>query len=230
MNRWPILRYLLSSHTVVLVGFLLGVYLLVAVIVAVAAMFTEVTVSGVDIAGQVLPWLAAGYGYSAAALLSTVLTHGRTRREFLAQHPVFLLVTAGLLAVVATGAYAVEAVVYRAAGWTRTFQDQRVFEAGDYPLILLAYVSMLAVWMMTGALLGGAFYRDEGGGLLALLPAAVLLSVSGGANGFLSLPFTRWGLTSAPEVAVVTVVAVAAGWALLWAALRDVPLRTRVAS
>ncbi|MEV0899467.1 hypothetical protein [Actinoplanes sp. NPDC049802] len=228
MSRWPIGRYLLANHTVFLTGVLIAVYLLTAVLVAVAALVTDVTVSGVDITGQVLQWLAVAYGYSATALLSTVLTHGRTRREFLVQHPVFQIVTAGVLAAVVTGAYAVEAAVYRAAGWSRALQDHRVFAVDDYPTIFLAYASMLAIWMMTGAFLGAAFYRWQAAGAAALVPAAIVLTLSGGANGFLSLPFARLGLSSPPEIVVVTVVAVAAGWALLWATLRDVALRTRV--
>ncbi|GAA4969145.1 hypothetical protein [Actinoplanes utahensis] len=223
MSRLPIARYLFSSHTLFLIMFLGAFYLLVAVVVAVAALATPITLSGVDVAGQALHWLALGYGYSAATLLTTMIVHGRTRREFLVQHPLFQVVTSAVLAALITGVYALEAVVYRAAGWTRRLQDHRIFEATDYPTIFGAYWSMLTVCLMTGAFLGAAILRWETAGALALLPAAVVVVYAGAANGLFSLPFARVGLDVA-----VTAVMVAAGWALLWSAVRDMPVRIRV--
>ncbi|MDI6105093.1 hypothetical protein QLQ12_41565 [Actinoplanes sp. NEAU-A12] len=143
MSRWPIARYLFCAHTVFLVMFLGAVYVLVGVILAAAVTRGPATISAVDVAGQVLHWLAVGYGYSATGVLARMVVHGRTRREFLIQHPVFQVVTAGVLAALLTGVYAAEAVLYRAAGWARALQDHRVFEAGDYPMIFLASWYML---------------------------------------------------------------------------------------
>jgi hypothetical protein len=191
-------------------------------------LFTPITVSAVDIGGQVLFWLAAGYGYSAAGLLATMVSYGRTRREFAWQYPVFQLVTAVVVAALVTGAYAAEALLYRSAGWTRHLQDQRVFEAGDHLLVFVSYLCMLAICLVTGAFVATAFYRWESGGVLALLPAAVLLAYGGTMTGFFSLPFARLDVAGAPALLAVTFAAVAAGWALLWAAVRDVSLRTGV--
>lgn len=228
MTRWPIFRYLLGSHTVFLLMFLAAFYAFCGLILAVAAALTPITLSVVDAAGQPLHWLTLAYGGSAASVLTATLAHGRTRREFLLQHPMFQLVTASVLAAAITGVYALEAALYRAAGWTGNFQDHRTHEAGDYPMIFLTHLSMLAVCTMTGAFLGTAFYRWEAAGGLALLPAAVLVVVAGGANGFFTLPFARFGLTSAPELIAVTVAVVAAGWALLWLSVHDLALRTKV--
>ena len=229
MSRWPIARYLFSAHTVFLVLFLGALYLLVGVILAVVAMRGPASISAVDVAGQVLHWLAVGYGYSAVGVLTTMVVHGRTRREFLLQHPVFQLVTTVVLAALITGVYAAEAVLYRAAGWTQAMQGNRVFAAGDYPMIFLAYTSMLAVCLMTGTFTGVWMARWEGSGAAALIPAAVLLLVAGGANGFFSLPFARFGADGAPWLVAVSAAAFAVGWVLLWAAGRDLPLRTKVA-
>lgn len=223
MSRLPILRYLLSSHTVFLIMCLGAFYLLVAVVLGVAALLTPITLSAVDAAGQALHWLALGYGFSAAGLLSTVVAHGRTRREFLLQHPLFQFVTSAVLAALITGVYALEALVYRAAGWTRGLQQQRVFEAGDHPLIFGAYWAMLALCLMTGTFLGAAFLRWDAAGAVALLPVAVLVVYGGAAHGLFSLPFARVG----PDLAAI-VPMVAAGWALLWLTARDMPVRTRV--
>ncbi|GIF45311.1 hypothetical protein [Actinoplanes xinjiangensis] len=230
MSRWPILRYLLSQHLVFLVLFVAGGCLLALLVLPVFLLFTPITMSAVDVGGQVLFWLAAGYGYGAAGLLATMVSHGRTRREFAWQYPVFQLVTAVVLAGLLTGVYAAEALLYRLAGWTRHLQDQRIFDAGDHLLIFVSYLCMLAICLATGAFVGTAFYRWEGGGVLALLPAAALLAYGGAMTGFFTLPFARLAISGAPTMLAVTVAAVAAGWALLWASVRDVSLRTRVAA
>lgn len=229
MSRWPIARYLFSAHTVFLVVCLGVLYLLVGVVLAIVATRTPASISAVDVAGQVLHWLAVGYGYSAVGVLTTMVVHGRTRREFLLQHPVFQLVSAAVLAALITGVYAAEAALYRAAGWTQAMQPHRVFEAGDYPAIFLAYLGMLAVCLMTGTFTGVWMARWEGSGAVALLPAALLLVVAGGANGFFSLPVARFGPDGLPWLAAVCAAVFAVGWALLWVAGRDLPLRTRVA-
>jgi hypothetical protein len=228
VSRWPILRFLLSEHLVFLMLFLTGGYLLAVLVVPVFLLFTPITLSAVDIGGQVLFWLAAGYGYGAAGLLATVVSHGRTRREFAGQYPVFQLVTAVVLAALITVVYAAEAVLYRAVGWTRNLQNQRVFEAGDHLLIFVAYLCMLAIFLTTGAFVGTAFYRWEAGGVFALLPAAVLLAGGGSMTGFFDLPFVRPAVSGAPAMLAVTAAAVAAGSVLVWAAVRDVSLRAGV--
>ncbi|WP_433833480.1 hypothetical protein ACQP2E_18990 [Actinoplanes sp. CA-015351] len=226
MSRWPILRYLLGSHTIFLLFVMFGVYLFVAVVVAVVAQFTEIRLSGVDVVGQALPWVALGYGATAANLIVTTLVHGRSRREFLMQHPVFQVVTTLLLAALITAAFAIETLVYRSLDWQQKVQEQRFYaSASDYPQIFAAHWSMLMTWLMIGVFIGVAFYRWEAAGGLALLPAAAVVLVTGGVNGFFSLPFARTDLPLLP----LTLAAVAAAYALLWVSARDVPLKTRVA-
>lgn len=230
MSRWPILRFLTTEHLVFLLLFLAGGYLLAVLVVPVFALWRPVTLSAVDIAGQVVFWLAAGYGYGAAGLLSTVVAHGRTRREFAVQYPVFQLVTAVVLAGLITGVYAGEAALYRAAGWTRNLQDQRIFDSGDYPLIFVAYLCMLALCLVAGAFTATGFYRWESGGVLVLLPAALLLAGGGTMTGFFDLSLVDPGVSGAPGVLAVTAAAMAGGAFLLWLSVRDVSLRTRVSA
>jgi hypothetical protein len=226
MKRWPIARYLFSSHLVIVPLFLIALYLACAVLLGVAAAVTEIRISVADIAGQVLPWFALGYGATASGLLATMLVHGRTRREFLRQHPVFVVVASVLLSGITTGVYAIEAMVYRAFDWPQKVQGSRIYEtATDYGTIFMTYWSMYLFWLMVGVFLGVAFYRSEAIGVLALLPAGALAIAVGGVNGFFSLPFARTDL----NVAAVTVVAVAIIWVLLWVTGRDVPVRSRVA-
>ncbi|WP_229074863.1 hypothetical protein [Actinoplanes sp. DH11] len=225
MTRWPILRYLLSSHTVFLLLVLIPIYLFVGVVVGAVSIYVDIRLSGVDVVGQVLPWAALGYGASTSNLLPTMLVHGRTRREFLTQHPIFQVITTGLVAALITGCYAIETAAYRALDWEQKVQQQRIYAADEYGTIFTAYWSMLLIWLMVGVFVGVAFYRWEAGGGLALIPAAVLVVLSGGVNGFFSLPFARTDLPLLP----VTVVAVAIAYGLLWLSGRDVSLRAKVA-
>jgi hypothetical protein len=226
VRRFPIARYLLLSHLPFLVMALAGIYLLVGVILGVVvAVSGPASVSAVDVAGQVLHWVAVGYGYGASGLLATVLVHGRTRREFIVQHPAYQLVAAVVLAALITGVYAAEAALYDAAGWTQAMQPDRPFGAGDYPMIFAANASMLSVALLTGSFAGVGVYRREGIGVLALLPAAGLLVYGGAVHGFFSLPFAPDATPIAMTLAVL-----AAGWALLWMVARDVPLTTEVSA
>ncbi|MEU8244561.1 hypothetical protein AB0C07_40425 [Actinoplanes missouriensis] len=221
-----ILRYLLGSHTIFLLGCLVPIYLFAVAVVAVVSIFTDIRLSGMDAIGQALPWVTAGYGAATSSLLATMLVHGRTRREFLIQHPAFQVITTGLGAALITGFYALEVLLYRAAGWQQKVQEQRVYHsADDYGTVFLAHWSMLLTWLMVGIFIGVAFYRWEAAGGLALIPAGVILAYCGGVNGFFSLPFFRTDLPLVP----VTLAAVAIAYGLLWLSARDVPLRTRVA-
>ena len=226
MRRWPIARYLFSTHLWFIPLLLIGFYLACAVLLAVAAAVTDIRISVADIGGQVLPWFALGYGATASGLLATMLVHGRTRREFLGQHPVFQVAVSALLAGVTTGVYAVEAAVYRGFGWAQKVQEHRVYDsATEYGTVFTAYWCMYLLWLAVGVFLGVAVYRWEAAGALAVLPAGALVVVAGGTTGFFNLPFARTDL----NFVAVSVVAVAIAWALMWVAGRDVPLRTRVA-
>jgi magnesium-transporting ATPase (P-type) len=225
MSRWPIARYLLGTHTVFLLMILFGLYVATAVVIGVVSFFADITLSGADMLSHALPWAAIGYGASTATLLSTVLVHGRTRREFLLQHPIFQVITTAAIAAMITGVFALETVAYRALGWEQKVQDQRIYSATEYGTIFGAYWSMLLIWLMVGVFFGVLMYRCDAFGLVAIVPAALILITTGGVNGFFSLPFARTDLPLAP----VTLVAVALAYAMLWFTARDVPLKTRVA-
>ncbi|BAL89341.1 hypothetical protein AMIS_41210 [Actinoplanes missouriensis 431] len=226
MNRWPIARYLLGSHTVFLLIVLAGIYVFALLVVGAVSLFTDIRLSSVDVVGQALPWVAFGYGAGTSGLLTTVLVHGRTRREFLLQHPVFQVITTLLAAALITGAFAVEGLAYRAFGWTQKVQEQRAYDtAGDLATIFGVHWSMLLIWLMLGVFVGVAFYRWEAAGGLCLVPAGLLVLWTGGVNGFFSLPFARTGMPLVP----VTLAAVVIAYGLLWYSARDVSVRTRVA-
>ncbi|MEU4426061.1 hypothetical protein AB0F81_36030 [Actinoplanes sp. NPDC024001] len=230
MTRWPIARYLLGTHYLFLLAVLIGFYLAIGVILAVVSRFTEITLSAADIGGQILNWMAAGYGFTACSVLAVVMVHGRTRREFLVQHPAYQIILTGTAAALITGVYAAETALYSALDWGQKVQDERAYESTtDYPTIFVAYWSMLLIWQMVGAFVGVAVYRWETPGALAALPAAALLLLSGGINGFFQLPFVPVDIEAPLPMAGATVIVVAVTWAMLWATGRDIPVRAQAA-
>ena len=231
MSRWPIARYLFSTHYPFLILILLGFYLACAVLLTVVSLLTDVRISTVDASAQVLTWLCLGYGASATSMLSTMMRHGRTRREFLLQYPLFLLALAATAAAVITLVYAGEAAVYRALDWGQELQKHRVYEsATDFPAIFVSYLSVLLIWLVVGAMLGTAFYRWEGNAVLVLPIAAVVVLVTGGFNGFFGLvPALRAEDAGLGVILAVTAVAAAAVWAMIFGTVRDISLRTKTA-
>ncbi|MEV6302047.1 hypothetical protein AB0M02_21715 [Actinoplanes sp. NPDC051861] len=230
MNRWPITRYLLSTHYIFLILILVGFYAACGVLLTTVALLSNISISTVDVAAQVLCWLALAYGTSATTTLGTVLVHGRTRREFLAQYPAYLGLSALTLAALITLVYAGETALYSAFDWPQKLQDHRVYEsASDYPVIFVTYLSMLLMWLLAGAVIGAGIYRWEANGIVVTVPfAAVVLLVTGGFNGFFSLvPFLRAGTTDLAVILAVTLVAAAATWAVFHGTVRDVALRIK---
>lgn len=230
-RRWPIGHLLMTTHLFFLVLCWTAFIVLAGLVLAGVAIFGTVRISAVDGGGQVLRWLALGYGaHLVYTTLPTYLVHGQTRGEFLRQAPVFQFVASGILAALTTGAYAVESLLYRANGWNQAFIEDRIYGAGQYPLIFLSYWSMLLVWTVTGSFLGAAFYRLQAGGVLALVLGVPLLLVSGVGNGFANVPFID--LSFGLDVGAAGAVAVSAGCAAValafaWALVRDMPLRTQ---
>ncbi|GLY02980.1 MULTISPECIES: hypothetical protein [Actinoplanes] len=228
-RRWPIAHLLLTTHLPFLAVCLAGLILLAWLILGGVSAFGSVRISALDVGGPFLRWLALGYGYHLlATMLPTFLVHGRTRREYLLQVPVFQLVTTAVLAGMTTLGYAAETVLYRAAGWPHQLAQDRLYDnTGDYLLIFGNYWTMLLGWMVTGWFLGAAFYRFQVGGVLALPVALGLLL----ANATGDLPIVDAGQWH-QDLGVPVALALAAGGTvvaavLCWAIARDMPLHTR---
>lgn len=231
-GRWPIARLLFSTHLPFLVICWFAMLAVTGVVLLGVAVFGTVRISAIDVGGQILRWLAVGYGaYLTHSVLPTYLVHGQTRGEFLRQVPVYQFVATGVLAGMTAAAYAGESLLYRANGWSQTFLEQRLYsDGGEYPVIFLSYWSMLLVWSLTGLFLGAAFYRLEAGGVLLLLVAVPLLIVSGLSNGFVDLPFVRLGFSTGFDPLTTVLVSgfsALVALAVAWALARDMPLRSK---
>ena len=232
-RRWPIGHLLLTTHLPFLLLCWAALVALAGLVLAGVAIFGTVRISTMDVGGQILRWLALGYGaHLTFTALPIYLVHGQTRREFLLQTPVYQFVATGVLAGFTTIAYAGESLLYRANRWPQALADDRIYNATtEYPLVFLSYWGMLLVWTLTGLFIGAGFYRLQAGGVLVLPVALVLLVASGLGNGFLSLPFLELGF-GLRDLAIPAAVTLSAGcalvaWGLAWAMARDMPLRTR---
>ena len=210
------------------VGCVVGVVLIVAGV----ALFRDITVSGWDQAVQVIRWLALGYGtYLTGRLLSQLIAHGQTRRDFMIHVSGFVTAVSAVLAGLMTVGYLVERLIYRALGWPHKVDDDRLFTSStDVAPIYISYLVLFLVWTIIGAMLGAAFYRLEAGGAL-FLPVALVLALGsgmlirfGGLPLFSSLPDLR----DLPLAAIVGLGALiyAAGVGITWALVRDLPVRS----
>ncbi|GAA2533172.1 hypothetical protein [Pilimelia columellifera] len=232
-RRWPIAYLLLTTHLPFLVFCLAGLLVVAGLVLGGVAVFGAVRISALDVGGQLLRWLALGYGYYLLrTMLPMVLVHGRTRREYLCQVPVFQLITTGVLAGATTLGYAAESLLYRAAGWPHQLAEARLYsDTTDHLVIFASYWMMLLGWMATGSFLGAAFYRLRAGGVLALPVALLLLAVNGLSNGVLSLPFIKLDLLpqdlGVPAALTLGAASTLVAVGLCWLLARDMPLRTR---
>jgi hypothetical protein len=238
-DRGVILRHRLSVDGAGLPliggGFLLTVLLLTGIV----STFTEVRISGWEIATQVVRWFVAAIGvYVTAVYLPLYVTHGRTRREVARDSAIFLAIYAVLVAVLVTVGFAIERVIYRIAGWSQRLENTHLFDAPDqYHLILFEHVVLLTVWVAAGAMLGAALYRGVGLGL-ALVPlglgTVVLTEVVTGPGSFGPLPPPLLEVTGLQLGAFTPLTAAATALlccgllaAVTWSIVRDVPIRNQ---
>ena len=240
-RSWTVARHRMRVDGVGVLMLWAGFVVAVGVLLLVVAGLGTVTISAWEQATQVPRWFAGAMGvYLTAVYLPLYIAHGETRRDVAVQSSVFAVAYAAILSVLMAAGYGIETLVYGLADWPQVLQGDHLYGAPDqYPMILLQYWLVFLVWMAGGALLGGAFYRRGGLGLL-MLPVALLMAlvveVALGAQAFGPLPppvVERLPVAIVPDTLVGAVgacLAVAAvGAALTWAVVRDLPVRNRVA-
>lgn len=213
--------------------------LFVAVLVGLVAYFGEIRTSGWEKATQLPRWYAGAIGvYMTALYLPVYIAHGRTRKEFLKQAPLAIVVTTTVLALLMTIGFGIEYVAYRIAGWPQTLSSTHLFESPtEFGLVFLEFWLAFAVWMVAGTFLGASFYRNPGLGFL-LLPVALLtvtlVEGSLGGNATVSaLPplltlFDIIPQSGTVDRALATAAGCAAvGWTITWLVARDLPMKTK---
>lgn len=200
--------------------------------------FTDIRISGWEVGTQLVRWFGAIGVYTTAIYLPLCVAYGRTRREVAVDSAIFAGVYAALVGVLITVGFALEALIYRRAGWSQLLSNVHLFDAPDqYHLVLFEHVVVLSVWVAAGAMLGAAFYRSDGLGMVSIPVglAAVILTEVGTGPGYLGPPppplLELGGLelgTFSPLAAAATALLCCGVLAAItWLIVRDLPIRNQ---
>jgi hypothetical protein len=242
-SRWTIARHRLAGDVPATVFLWLIFAVIVAAVGVAMAGLGAVTGSVWEPAARIPRWFAAAVGASLTwSSLPVYLAHGYTRREFAMQMPVFIVGFAAALAVLMTIGFAIETLVFRAAGLPSALSTPHLFTSpGQLPLVFVEFLLLLPVWTVAGALLGAAFARNTGLGALLIPAALVMVTMPEFAAGPGNLAPPVFGLAplmarslavfgrpdpSLTAALVACVGVVALGMAGVWALIRDIPVRT----
>lgn len=211
-----------------------GLVITVMGIAAGIAYFSDVTESVWVSASNIASWYVAFMcGYVIYQSVPMFIAHGRTRRDTAIEAVIFLTSFAAAAALLITAGYLIEYGIYEIAGWPRDMPDDHLFTShGDVLAIFWEYWLSYLVWAVSGGLVGAAFYRYQSNGWLALIPAAILVSLAGVNSGTQFMGFIlRWlpsVETSSPLL--FTSLAIASfviGLVLTWPFIRDLPIHNR---
>lgn len=233
--RQPVFRHLWrASGLLPLWALFLAV---VAVITLVVGFFVDIEKSAWGYAAQLPPWFLFGLGvYASAVYLPLHITHGHTRKEFLAQALVWVMLLAPAAAALMTLTFGIERLAYQATGWTQAFDDDvdGLFSTPEqYGWIFVGSWLVYLSYMAIGAALGAAFYRQAWHGLAGLLmiPVALVLIVPGsmaGWSGASEVPASLWPDRAAAVTITGSLLAFVVAGSITWAFVRDMPVRSNV--
>lgn len=237
-RAWPILTQRLREDVGWLPMIVGAFFVFVLIVTFVVSLYRDVSVSGWDIGSQIPRWYAGGVGvYLAAVYLPLYVAHGHTRRNISRQLAtfavVFVVVFAGLIGL----GYAIEHLIYDAAGWTQQLTADHLFTSPlAYWTIVFEFGGVLGVWVVGGAMLGAGFYRKPALGLV-LIPVALVMAAAteaaygpgmfDGISALLALFGVTVAQTTPVGAAATSTVLIAGALAVTWALVRDLPLRTK---
>lgn len=223
-EQWFLLGAVWACYQVVVLGFTFGI-----------AAWRGIDDSVWEQSSQISRYFAALIGiYLTGTALRLAIVHGRTRREFLAQAGVFAVVHSATFALLCTLSFAVETLVYRIGGWPQTLTGQHLYSSPtQYAHIFVTFWLTLAVWLVAGAFVAAAFYRDAGLGILTIPVGFAVITPTELVAGFNPVPILHLILPVRDYSATVGVVLCLAGLAvalaLNWALIRQIPVRSRPA-
>ena len=233
MTSQPLLRILLTSHlafvAVLWVVFTVGVCLVIGGV----ALSTPGQPDSIwhHAATQAPRWLMFGLGIDAVTTyLRLQLAHGGTRRSYLGQTTAYTVVLAGGSAALITVGYLLERGIYALLGWPQRLSGESLFDtAGQYHVIFGTYWLTFLMWTVAGTLIALGFFRWNKGGVLTI-PIGVLLVVPAvvavSNNGLPLIGRTLAGIDLSPGVLLAAFAGCfAVGIALIWAIVRDVPMK-----
>lgn len=236
-RRWPLLRILLTSHlsfvAMLWVLFTVGVCLVIGGV----ALFADGRPDSVwhHAAIQAPRWLLFGLGVDAVTTyLRLQLAHGGTRRSYLGQTTAYTVVLAGGAAALITAGYLLERGFYALLGWPQRLSGDSLFDtAGQYHIIFGTYWLTFLMWTVAGTLIALGFFRWNKGGLLTI-PIGVLLVVpaivAASNSGLPLIGRELAGIDLSPGLLLAAFAGCfAVGIALIWAIVRDVPMKPATA-
>lgn len=203
----------------------------VALVVIGIAVLGTVTGSVWDYANSVTTWFSLGFtSWLTYTYLPVYLAHGITRREYIRLVLGFVLLLTAQLAVLNTVAYLAEAGVFALADWPQEFAPQRQFSSvGELPTLLLTQLLAICAHSALGAVLGAAFYRENGVGLLLILPGLAAMALVNSSTGVWTRTFSGdldWLMPSSPAAgALICLALIGLEFAAVWLLLRRAPAR-----
>lgn len=166
--------------------------------------------------------------------LPIAVASGMTRRSFAIGSAGVIAFIALAMGILEVAGYLVEHAVFAAQGAEQTFTTPHLFSSGlDVPVILVEVLVTVSANIVTGWLIGIAYYRwgwfwpTISLPLLLLPMAAVEAMMSVGWPG--NLVIDTWGVQRGPAAVVVpaSIVVIVAAWAFGAIVLRSTPIRNR---
>jgi hypothetical protein len=220
----------------------LGIFLVIVVAIFIAlgagfATFGELTASGWTYAG------AGAFKYFPLSmaimitpvLLSVYVAQGVTRRQFAVGAVLFITAWSLLLALIMLVGYAVEAAAFGATGRPYVFDTPHLFDTWtDVHLVLGEHVTLIAVHMMTGWLIGTTYYVLGWFRATLLLPVTLLpvaavevLMPNGWIGRSLFAEFPAY--TPPPVAAAIPLALLVIGitWAVNFILVRELPIKVK---
>ncbi|MPZ24308.1 MAG: hypothetical protein GEU28_12395 [Dehalococcoidia bacterium] len=214
----------------------MGGYVAFVLLVILAVSIRGIEVSGWDQAAEAVRWYALFIGVHVGwSVLPLHVTHGQTRREFMAQVAMFVATFAAALGLMVAITFVAEAGLYNLAGWPQEVEDHQLYRSAlEFHLVFLQSWLLVALWCAGGLFIAATWYRSDGLGGLALGLGIVVSGISG-------ISFsTDWGpfgsvyehLTGDQSVSYPVGVALHLGLialmlGLTWLAVRSVPIRNK---
>jgi hypothetical protein len=218
--------------TAVWAGFMVFVLLLTIVV----SLVREIDVSGWNLAGQPARWFGFVIGiYVGYTLFPLYVTHGGTRRGHAIRSALFTLAYGGLMGLLLTLGFPIEAALYAAMGWPQALHETQLFAGPlDLPMILVQWVLIMTLWVAGGLFIGAAWYRNPAYGAFAIVLGIFFAGISGMAIGGNTGPHL-WvyqqllgGEKPGTAMAVILHLAsIAMLLGLTWATFKDAPIHNK---
>lgn len=196
----------------------------------------DISISAWDQARQGAQWFGFGIALNVGwSRLPLHVTHGHTRREFMAQAAMFVAAFAAVLAAMVAVTYLAEAGLYGLTGWEHELASFHLFDSAlEVHLVLVESWLLIALWSAGGLLLATAWYREAPLGGLAAVLVIVIAGVSGiafnmdwGPFGYVYERLTGQDFVSQPVGVVVHLSCIALLLGLTWLVVRDTPVQNK---